>query len=127
MSSSPLPLTIRSTMASFALVAVALAGCATPSSEALGATERAAIADTLQRMIVSAYDISKPGDAVARMMSLYPSNGPVVSASGGRVVECRFYGGMSIEETAEALETSPATVKRDWTMARAYLNRELAQ
>ena len=44
-----------------------------------------------------------------------------------RVVECRFYGGMSVEETAEALGTSPATVKRDWTMARAYLNRELAR
>lgn len=43
-----------------------------------------------------------------------------------RVVECRFFGGMSVEETAEALETSPATVKRDWTMARAWLNRELA-
>ncbi|GLC26961.1 ECF-type sigma factor [Roseisolibacter agri] len=44
-----------------------------------------------------------------------------------RVVECRFYGGMSIEETAEALGTSPATVKREWAIARAYLNRELAQ
>jgi len=44
-----------------------------------------------------------------------------------RVVECRFYGGMSVEETAEALGTSPATVKRDWTMARAFLNRELAR
>jgi len=32
---------------------------------------------------------------------------------------------MSVEETAEALETSPATVKRDWTVARAWLNREL--
>jgi RNA polymerase sigma factor (TIGR02999 family) len=42
-----------------------------------------------------------------------------------RVVECRFFGGMSVEETAEALGTSPATVKRDWTMARAWLNREL--
>jgi RNA polymerase sigma factor (TIGR02999 family) len=43
----------------------------------------------------------------------------------GRVVECRFYGGMSVDETAEALGTSPATVKRDWTLARAWLNREL--
>jgi len=42
-----------------------------------------------------------------------------------RVVECRFFGGMSVEESAEALETSPATVKRDWTVARAWLNREL--
>ena len=44
-----------------------------------------------------------------------------------RVVECRFFGGMSVEETAEALGTSPATVKRDWTTARAWLNRELAE
>ena len=43
----------------------------------------------------------------------------------GRVVECRFFGGMSVEETAEALGTSAATVKRDWTVARAWLNREL--
>jgi RNA polymerase sigma factor (TIGR02999 family) len=42
-----------------------------------------------------------------------------------RVVECRFYGGMSVEETAEALDISPATVKRDWALARAWLNREL--
>jgi hypothetical protein len=47
--------------------------------------ERTAIADTLRSMIVSAYDITKPGDAVARMMSLYPPTGGVVSASGGRV------------------------------------------
>lgn len=43
-----------------------------------------------------------------------------------RVVECRFFGGMTVEETAEALGTSPATVKRDWTTARAWLNRRLA-
>jgi RNA polymerase sigma-70 factor (ECF subfamily) len=43
-----------------------------------------------------------------------------------RVVECRFYGGMSIEETADALGSSPATIKRDWSIARAWLNRELA-
>jgi RNA polymerase sigma factor (sigma-70 family) len=42
-----------------------------------------------------------------------------------RVVECRFFGGMTIEETAEALAVSAATVKRDWTLARAWLNREL--
>src|SRR3954453_18036741 len=42
-----------------------------------------------------------------------------------RVVECRFFGGMSVEETADALNISPATVKRDWAIARAWLNREL--
>ncbi len=50
----------------------------------------------------------------------------VVNERYGRVVECRFFGGMSIEETAEAVGASPATVKRDWTLARAWLNRELA-
>lgn len=43
----------------------------------------------------------------------------------GKVVECRFFGGLSIEETAAALDTSPATVKRDWLLARAWLYREM--
>ena len=42
-----------------------------------------------------------------------------------QIVECRFFGGMTIEDTAEALALSPATVKRDWTMAQAWLYREL--
>ena len=42
-----------------------------------------------------------------------------------KVVECRFFGGLSIEETADALGTSPATVKRDWLLARAWLYREM--
>ena len=44
-----------------------------------------------------------------------------------RIVECRFFGGMSVEETAAALEVSPATVKREWATARAWLNLELRQ
>jgi len=43
-----------------------------------------------------------------------------------QVVECRFFLGLSIEETAESLGLSPATVKRDWVAARAWLNRELS-
>ena len=43
-----------------------------------------------------------------------------------RIVECRFYAGMTVDETAEALHVSAATVKRDWQVARAWLNRELA-
>ena len=76
--------------------------------------------------------------------------GPVVDASGGlridevlsvddalrqlealdarqaQVVEYRYFAGLSVEETAEALSVSPATVKRDWTTARAWLHRALA-
>lgn len=44
-----------------------------------------------------------------------------------RVVECRFFAGMDIDETAEAVGVSPATVKRDWALARAWLNRELSR
>jgi RNA polymerase sigma factor (TIGR02999 family) len=44
-----------------------------------------------------------------------------------RVVECRYFGGISVEETAEALQVSPATIKRDWSIARAWLNRELRE
>lgn len=43
------------------------------------------------------------------------------------VVECRYFAGLSIEATAEAMEVSPTTVKRDWTMARAWLHRKLSE
>jgi RNA polymerase sigma factor (TIGR02999 family) len=44
-----------------------------------------------------------------------------------RVVECRFFAGMDVKDTAEALGVSQATIKRDWTAARAWLNRELTR
>jgi RNA polymerase sigma factor (TIGR02999 family) len=44
-----------------------------------------------------------------------------------QVVELRFFGGLSIEETAEILGVSPGTVMRDWTLAKAWLQREMAQ
>jgi RNA polymerase sigma factor (TIGR02999 family) len=43
----------------------------------------------------------------------------------GRVVELRYFGGLSVEETAETLQISPETAKRDWKMAKAWLLREL--
>jgi RNA polymerase sigma factor (TIGR02999 family) len=43
----------------------------------------------------------------------------------GRIVELRFFAGLSIEETSEVLSISPATVKRDWAMAKAWLAREM--
>jgi RNA polymerase sigma factor (TIGR02999 family) len=43
-----------------------------------------------------------------------------------RVVEMRYFGGLSVEETAEAMEISPRTVKREWSMAKAWLRLEIA-
>ena len=42
-----------------------------------------------------------------------------------KVIELRFFGGFSVEETAEILQVSPQTVMRDWRLARAWLAREL--
>jgi RNA polymerase sigma factor (TIGR02999 family) len=57
-------------------------------------------------------------EALERLASFNPRH--------ARVVECRFFVGMTIEETAEALGVSPATTKRDWSLLRLWLGRELA-
>jgi len=44
-----------------------------------------------------------------------------------KVVELRFFGGLNIEETAEVMSISPATVQREWSMAKAWLYREISQ
>jgi DNA-directed RNA polymerase specialized sigma24 family protein len=49
----------------------------------------------------------------------------VRDAQQAQIVELRFFGGLTIEETAAALGISPATVKRDWIVARAWLAREM--
>ena len=49
-----------------------------------------------------------------------------VSERAARVAECRFFAGLTVNETAEALGIAPATVNRDWATARAWLKRSLA-
>jgi RNA polymerase sigma factor (sigma-70 family) len=44
-----------------------------------------------------------------------------------RIVELRYFGGLTIETAAEVLGVSPATVKRDWALAKAFLKRELTR
>jgi RNA polymerase sigma-70 factor, ECF subfamily len=44
-----------------------------------------------------------------------------------RVVELRFFAGLSLEQVSEVLEIAPATVQRDWTAARAWLHREISR
>ena len=44
-----------------------------------------------------------------------------------QIVELRFFGGLSVEETAEVLKVSPRTIKREWSVAQAWLHRELTE
>ena len=78
---------------------------AVPLDEALVAVEQ------------NADELHALDEALARLETVNPRY--------SRIVECRFFAGLSIEETAETLSLSPATVKRDWVTARAWLNREL--
>ena len=58
-------------------------------------------------------------EALARLEQIDPRR--------SKVVECRFFGGLTIEETATALGASPRTVKRDWALAQAWLHREMTR
>jgi RNA polymerase sigma factor (TIGR02999 family) len=51
----------------------------------------------------------------------------VVDPRGARIIELRFFSGLTLEETAEVLGISPGTVKRDWSASRAWLYREMGQ
>jgi RNA polymerase sigma factor (TIGR02999 family) len=62
-------------------------------------------------------DVLALDQALDRLASLDPMN--------ARLVELRFFGGLTVEEAAEALDISPATLKRRWVLARAFLLREL--
>jgi RNA polymerase sigma factor (TIGR02999 family) len=63
------------------------------------------------------HDLAALDDALQRLEQLAPRQ--------VGVVECRFFGGLTIEETATAIGVSPRTVKRDWAVAQAWLHREL--
>jgi RNA polymerase sigma factor (TIGR02999 family) len=64
-------------------------------------------------------DVLALDEALTRLTSLYPDQ--------GRLVELRFFGGLTIEETGEAMGLSPATVKRQWAVARAWLLHSLTR
>jgi RNA polymerase sigma-70 factor, ECF subfamily len=72
----------------------------------------------LDRMqATAAVDFSALDDALTALETL--------DAQKGRVVELRYFGGLSIQETARVLKISTATVERDWRFARAFLQHEL--
>ena len=66
-----------------------------------------------------AVDVMALHDALERLAEIDPVQ--------ARLVELRYFAGLSIEETADALEVSPATMKREWVIARAWLRRELGR
>ncbi|MGH9238522.1 MAG: sigma-70 family RNA polymerase sigma factor [Vicinamibacterales bacterium] len=63
-------------------------------------------------------DVIAVDRALTRLTASYPEQ--------GRLVELRYFGGLTIEETSEVMGLSPATIKRQWTVARAWLYRDLA-
>jgi RNA polymerase sigma factor (TIGR02999 family) len=68
-----------------------------------------------------------PEDSTQEVLELHEAIDALAALDAGqaKLVELRFFGGYSIEETAEALGTSPASVKREWDLARAWLRRRL--
>lgn len=88
----------------------------------LGAAKRAAnLARTLDEATIPAVDdvlLFDVDEALTKLAGFDERK--------SRIVELRFFGGLSVEEAAEALGLSPATVKREWTLARAWLYREIA-
>ena len=63
-------------------------------------------------------DVLELDAALERLAALDPQQ--------AKIVELRYFGGLTVEEAAEALDISPATVKRHWTVARAWLKKELS-
>ena len=63
-------------------------------------------------------DVLELDAALERLAALDPQQ--------AKIVELRYFGGLTVEEAAEALDISPATVKRHWTIARAWLKKELS-
>jgi RNA polymerase sigma-70 factor (ECF subfamily) len=66
-----------------------------------------------------AVDFVMLDDALERLTAIDPRQ--------GRIVELRFFGGLTVEETATVVGVSPRTVKREWQMSRAWLRREMAR
>jgi RNA polymerase sigma factor (TIGR02999 family) len=82
-----------------------------------GAGQKVLLEDTM------AIAHQKPVDIIALDAALHKLT--ALDADQSQVVELRFFGGLSVEETAEVMGNSPATVKRAWSSARAFLHREI--
>lgn len=79
------------------------------------------------RVTLSALDESPAAETASEVLELHAALEELtrLDPRKGSLVELRFFGGLSIEETAEVLAVSPGTVMRDWTLAKAWLQRRL--
>jgi RNA polymerase sigma factor (TIGR02999 family) len=84
-----------------------------------GAEQKLSLDEAVWVSTEHATDLTALDDALTRLAGLDPQQ--------SRLVELRFFGGLTIDETAEVLGVSPATVKREWSLARAWLYREFQQ
>ena len=82
-----------------------------------GLQQKVSLEDVVIAAEEQSYDLVALDSALDRLAK--------VDARQSRIVELRFFGGLSVEQTAEVLGISPKTVKRDWAVARAWLHREL--
>jgi RNA polymerase sigma factor (TIGR02999 family) len=80
---------------------------------------------TLDEQLLPAARAGSPGDVDVLALDAALDQLAKLDERQAKVVEMRYFGGLTVEETAEALGISPATVKREWTLARAWLKREL--
>jgi len=83
-----------------------------------GSADSVTLADTMAVGGQPSLDMIALDTALEKLTALDPKQ--------GRLVELRFFGGLSVEETAGIMEISPATVKRSWNSARAFLRREIS-
>lgn len=72
-----------------------------------------------------AFDINADSDENLLLLDAALNKLAEIDAQAARIVELRYFAGLTIEETAEILKTSPMTVKREWATARAWLHREI--
>ena len=84
-----------------------------------GRAPQVSLAEALEVAQEQGADLVALDDALKTLATLDPRQ--------SQVVEMRFFGGLSVEETAEVLKVSPETVKRDWRLAKVWLLRELSK
>ena len=108
-----------------AIAAISMRRLLVERARARGASKRGGrqVQVTLDEGLLAGPDAHRTIDLIALDRALTAL--AAIDAAQARIVELRFFGGLSIEETAAAMGTSPATVKRHWTMAKAWLLREL--